>query len=440
MTQHEAIAEPGLKKKLDHDGNEIEGMNIPMSVGPAMEDIDKKGVPCIIYDIIVNPIVITESTADKTGKYRDFICQLGMQYLEQKYSNELDRRYKLPKLQYMGEKIASQFIQDRKNIPKIEEVSSSNNNSYSGNTSNSSNGRNGNKGLNDKTKAKNVVEAVDKPLSFTSYWLTSLQSSSSLISMSSSPSSSEISKIEGTRNVYHLFHRSFGEIIDVNKYSIEPYTYSLFDYIDPIYTPPPPPTTTTTTTTNNTNTIQTKAIMITVDIPSVDMGDLNNNISISISPYRLNLKIIGYKKYTIYLCCAINPIASYYNICRPFDGCLSQLQLQIVLLVDNRPFETVTDAGSKTWLLAQALSNSNSIGDRDYDGGMSSDNPYESDYGMDSQGKRVINDKSSANVNNRYIDYDDSGDNGIDFDFFSLDDDDDDDIMIVIITMILLFF
>lgn len=434
MTQHEAIAEPGLKKKLDHEGNEIEGMNIPMSVGPAMEDIDKKGVPCIIYDIIVNPIVITESTADKTGKYRDFICQLGMQYLEQKYSNELDRRYKLPKLQYMGEKIASQFIQDRKNIPKIEEVSTSNNSS-SGSTRNSSNGRNGNKGLNDKTNAKNVVEAVDKPLSFKSYWLTSLQSSSSLLSMSSSTSSSDISDIEGTSN-YHLFHRSFGEIIDVNKYSIEPYTYSLFDYIDPIYTPPPP-----TITTNSTITIQTKAIMITVDIHSVDI-DLNTDISISISPYRLHLKIIGYKKYTIYLCCAINPIASYYNICRPFDGCLSQLQLQIVLLVDTRPFETVTDAGSKTWLLAQALSNSNSVGDRDHDGGMSSDNPYESDYGMDSQGKRVINDRSSANVNNRYIDYDDSGDDDLDFAFFSLDDDDydDGDIMIVIITMILLFF
>ena len=392
MTQHEAIAEPGLKKKLDDQGDEIEGMNIPMSVGPAMEDIDKKGIPCIIYDIIVNPIVITESAADKTGKYRDFICQLGMQYLEQKYSDELDRRYKLPKLQYMGEKIASQFIQDRKNIPKIEEVSTSSNSSSSSNGS-----RSGNKGSNNKTNVKNVVEAVDKPLSFSSYWLTSLQSPPS----SSSPSSSEICDVEGTGN-HHVFHRSFGEIIDINKYSIELYTYPLFDYIDPIFTPPS--TTTNTTTTSS----QAKAIMITVDIPSVDI-DLYNNISISISPYQLHLKIIGYKKYTIYLCCAINPITSYYNICRPFDGCLSLLQLQVVLLIDTRSFETVTDAGSKTWLLSQALSsnngnNSNSAGDRDHDGGMSSDNPYESDYGiMDSQSRRVINERSNGNANNRYI-------------------------------------
>ena len=36
----------------------------------------------------------------------------------------VDKRYKLPKLKYMGATVQSQYIQDRKKMPKIEEVKS----------------------------------------------------------------------------------------------------------------------------------------------------------------------------------------------------------------------------------------------------------------------------------------------------------------------------
>ena len=82
----------------------------------------------MIYDIIVNQKVLDESTADKSGKYRDFVCQLGMQCLEQKYNLQLDRRYKLPKSKYMYHnkdgKVDQQYIKDRKSSPQIEEVTS----------------------------------------------------------------------------------------------------------------------------------------------------------------------------------------------------------------------------------------------------------------------------------------------------------------------------
>ena len=77
-----------------------------------------------MYDRIVNPSVLIECKEDKTGKHRDFICQLAIQSLEQKYNEDLDRRYTLPKLKYMGT-ITSQHVRDRKSEPKIEEVSSS---------------------------------------------------------------------------------------------------------------------------------------------------------------------------------------------------------------------------------------------------------------------------------------------------------------------------
>jgi len=186
---------------------------------------------------------------------------------------------------------------------------------------------------------------------------------------------------------------------------MEPYSYPLFDYIDPIYTPPTADAdadadadTNTTTFTN-----QARAIMITVDIPSIDI-DPNTSISISISPYKVNLKIIGYKKYIIYLCCAINPILSYYNICRPFDGCLSLIQLQVILQIDTRLFETVTDAGSKTWLLTQALSNNSnnsSVGDSNEEGDMSSDNPYKNEYGIEIDSRKSMNNSRSDDGNNR---------------------------------------
>lgn len=122
MCKHDSIDAPGLKKRLNEEGESVEGMNVPMSVGPARIDKDNKGVDCIVYDIIVNPSVIEEAKTDPTGKYRDFICQLGIQCLEQKYKEVIDNRYKLPKLASMGILVA-QYIKDKKNIPKIEEVS-----------------------------------------------------------------------------------------------------------------------------------------------------------------------------------------------------------------------------------------------------------------------------------------------------------------------------
>lgn len=46
------------------------GINVPMSVGPERMTKDKNGRDCISYDIIVNPKVLQECEADKTGTYR----------------------------------------------------------------------------------------------------------------------------------------------------------------------------------------------------------------------------------------------------------------------------------------------------------------------------------------------------------------------------------
>lgn len=112
-----------MKKRLDADGQEVEGLNIPMSVGPRKDDQDKAGIPCMVFDIMVNPTVVKDAMEDQVGKNKDFLCQLAIQSLEQKYKLSLDKRYKLPKLKVLGE-LQQQYIQDRQKMPKIEEISS----------------------------------------------------------------------------------------------------------------------------------------------------------------------------------------------------------------------------------------------------------------------------------------------------------------------------
>jgi hypothetical protein len=123
VCKHAELAAPSIKKKLDENGEEVEGMNIPLSAGPARTGKDKSGIDCVIYDVIVNPQVIDDVLADPTGRHRDFICQLCIQSIEQKNKLTLDKRYKLPKIRYMGE-IQSQLIQDRKQMPNIQDISS----------------------------------------------------------------------------------------------------------------------------------------------------------------------------------------------------------------------------------------------------------------------------------------------------------------------------
>lgn len=38
---------------------QVEGLNIPMSVGPPSLDKDNAGAECVVYDVVINPNVST---------------------------------------------------------------------------------------------------------------------------------------------------------------------------------------------------------------------------------------------------------------------------------------------------------------------------------------------------------------------------------------------
>ena len=49
---------------------------------------------------VVNPGVIENCSSDASGGTRAFLCNLAIEYVEQKYGCVLDRKYKLPRLKY----------------------------------------------------------------------------------------------------------------------------------------------------------------------------------------------------------------------------------------------------------------------------------------------------------------------------------------------------
>lgn len=157
---HDDVEKPAMKKKLNENGESVEGLNIPMSVGPGFEIIDKiKGTISKVYDIVVNTVVLSEISDDLTGKYRDFICQLCIQYIESKYNILIDKRYKLPKSKYIGDEGGPkpQYIQDRNNMPKIEVIKESQTTSTS-NIKKST------------VETKSIIDTVEIDLNYSLFW------------------------------------------------------------------------------------------------------------------------------------------------------------------------------------------------------------------------------------------------------------------------------
>jgi PIH1 N-terminal domain len=184
-----------VKKRLDENGEPVEGMNVPLSLGPVHKETDKSGTECAAYDIIVHPKVIQDAKEDATGTQRDFLCHLGMQAIEQKHPERgtLDRRYKLPKLKYLGDTVQSQYIRDRKNAPTIQEISESKSSSSSSSATQTNTAAAKANAKKSTTTVTPVVEP-DKELPYRLIWLKTHpnENSSDIDSSSSSSGSTSI--------------------------------------------------------------------------------------------------------------------------------------------------------------------------------------------------------------------------------------------------------
>jgi hypothetical protein len=100
-------------------------MHVPLSLGAPHEVLDKSGTKSIAFDVAVNTQVVDDCERDPTGAFRNFVCELAIEYIAQKYKVQLDPRYKLPKLTYRGTLPPPKHYIRKEQKPIIEEMSPS---------------------------------------------------------------------------------------------------------------------------------------------------------------------------------------------------------------------------------------------------------------------------------------------------------------------------
>lgn len=306
LCTHEGLDLPSMKKRLNDEGESVEGMNVPISVGPVRTEKDKNGTECLVYDMIVNPKVLQDATDDETGQQRDFICHLAMQSVEQKNKDVMfDRRYKLPKLKYMGTTIQSQHIRDIRAYPKIEEVSSS---------SSKKQPPLGSKRA-PAASVDNVIEP-DKDLPFRLAWVVRSAPNGGDVDLENSllpPGSTELPLQSNTNGR---------------------------DYIEPIHVPAD----------------GVIGIAFLADFTGAQVGSINpRQMGVRLSPFKLQIKAPGFKMVSLYFPCAVDAPTATSTIRRP-EGYVQRLEYCLYVEVDRNHWDAQVDAGSKPWLVAQALS------------------------------------------------------------------------------------
>ena len=77
-----------FSREPDPNDPSVERVRIPLSLGPARNDLDKSGEPCIVYDVVFNTEVMDQ--AQHAKEFKDFLVGLGMGWVMEKGGGGLD--------------------------------------------------------------------------------------------------------------------------------------------------------------------------------------------------------------------------------------------------------------------------------------------------------------------------------------------------------------
>lgn len=101
----------------------VERVRIPLSLGPARNDLDKSGEPCIVYDVVFNTEVMDQALHAK--EFKDFLVGLGMGWVMEKGGGGLDvKNFTEVKLRgnYKGKFPAMQVVRAEALIEEVDPI------------------------------------------------------------------------------------------------------------------------------------------------------------------------------------------------------------------------------------------------------------------------------------------------------------------------------
>lgn len=104
-------------EQVMRDGEEQ--TRVPMSLGDPYEDVDHRGEPCVVYDVVFNPVTTDEK--DEAADFMQFLVQLCMFRIEEKYPerpklNEKRRFKRLRQKEWKGRQIEEQYVRDEPQV------------------------------------------------------------------------------------------------------------------------------------------------------------------------------------------------------------------------------------------------------------------------------------------------------------------------------------
>jgi len=119
VCKSESVDPPELVMR---DGEEQ--TRLPMSLGSPVDDVDKKGEPVVVYDVVFNP----ETLQDENNQYIQFIVELTMMRVEEKYPerpkiNAKRSWKKLRQREWKGRPAEEQTIRDEPSVRVLDEAS-----------------------------------------------------------------------------------------------------------------------------------------------------------------------------------------------------------------------------------------------------------------------------------------------------------------------------
>mmetsp|Transcript_5182 Transcript_5182/g.9866 ORF Transcript_5182/g.9866 Transcript_5182/m.9866 type:complete len:426 (+) Transcript_5182:169-1446(+) len=95
--------------KMEQENQEPgDALRFPLSCGEVRNDLDKKGEPASVLDVVLNKDIVEQCASLRRLKV--FVIELAMAWVGQKHQLELDAKYKLPHLKYKGSAPAQQRI------------------------------------------------------------------------------------------------------------------------------------------------------------------------------------------------------------------------------------------------------------------------------------------------------------------------------------------